>query len=92
MNGKATVYKADGTVINLERKPTLEECQEYVGGWIEIVHATVFNPTFKGQMIVNEEGHMKGLPVNAVGSKIYGNPNWPIVGDIIVLEGNYKLR
>lgn len=87
----AIIYYTNGTSKDLGHKPTLDEAQEIVGGWIELVHRTVGNPTFTGQMIVNEEGLMRGLPINKKGTEIYAMPDYFIVGNIIVLEGKYKL-
>lgn len=57
----------------------LDELQEFVGGYIEIVTAR------DGRLIVlNEEGKLNGLPVNVVATILYGNPDDAIVGDVLV--------
>lgn len=76
---RATIVRADGTVEELDRRPTLKEAQQVVGGWIELVK------TKDGRvLVVNEEGKMLNLPRNGFASSLYhGN----IVGDVLVLEG-----
>ena len=65
---KYTLIKYDGTVTARSRM-FLEEMQEFVGGYIEIV----------GNVICNEEGRLKNLPLNRT---------LPIfVGNIIIKEG-----
>jgi len=82
--GKATVVRVDGIETELDHRPTLEEAQRIVGGCIEFVKVGG-NRT----LVVDEEGKLKGKPVNRLitdryGSSIYGGY---IVGDAIVLEG-----
>lgn len=89
--GTATIYRTDGTSEVLDHKPSLEECQKIVGGYVEIVHRTRFNPSFQGQMLVNEDGYPMGLPVNRKGTEIYGDPDFCIVGNILVLTGDWML-
>ena len=57
---------------------TLGQLQEIVGGYIEILHL----PDNK-LMVVNEEGRLKGLPLNHKASILYNNL---IVGDVLVCE------
>lgn len=81
---KATIVRVDGTTEELDRRPTLTEAQQIVGGWAELVKVGD-NKT----LVVDEEGKLKGKPVNKkitqlYGSRIYGGY---IVGDVIVLEG-----
>ena len=81
VNGAREEYPpADG------RHYTLEEMQKAIGGgWIEIVH------TKDGRrMVLDEEGKLKGFPVNHVATALYpyGSQD-PIVGDVLVCdEGN----
>lgn len=82
--GKATVVKVDGSVQELDHRPTLKEAQQIVGGWIELVKVGG-NKT----LVVDDEGKMKNKLTNKVitdkyGSSIYGGY---VVGDVIVLEG-----
>ncbi len=57
-----------------------------VDGWIEIVRPGGLKKPFV--MIVNEEGLIKELPVNVVGSLMYGTPvhGSPIVGNIVIMK------
>ena len=62
---------------------TLEEMQKAIGGgYIQIVH------TKDGQlMVLDEEGKLKGFPVNPVATDlyVYGDQD-PIVGDVLVCD------
>lgn len=73
----------DGTMTAVSPKNgtdfSLEELNEFVGGYIEIVSTT------DGRiMVLNEEGKLNGLPVNLAATILYGNPNDVIVGDVLV--------
>jgi len=65
-----TLIKSDGTEETIERKITLEEAQELVGGYIEAVRMT----DKKLSLIVNEEGMLFGLPVNRNATRLV-HPN-----------------
>ncbi len=75
--------KADGTVETVQpqkgRHFTLPELQRYVGGYIELVPCVSPNR----QMFINEEGKLKGLPVNLKATLLYAGED-PIVGDVLV--------
>lgn len=66
--------------------PTLDSMQKFVGGYIEHVRPANLKPPYC--MIVNEEGLLQGLPVNLLGSFLYGSHvhGNPIVGDILILK------
>lgn len=62
--------------------------QQAIGGHFETVHTRLLVDYFKDPdviMLVDEEGIIKGLPVNAVGSALYGTIRHgsPIAGDLI---------
>ena len=61
--------------------------RQAVGGYVEAVHTGVMHKYFKAPvlMLVDEEGLIKNLPVNAVASHFYGyqNHGHVIVGDAI---------
>ena len=78
--GSAYILKADGTTVQLDHRPTFKEAREIVGGYIELVHCPP-----KCTLVVNEEGLMRGLPLNKEATALYGYST--IVGDVIVLEG-----
>tara|TARA_R100001463_G_scaffold85170_1_gene140069 strand:- start:412 stop:672 length:261 start_codon:yes stop_codon:yes gene_type:complete len=65
-----------------DEKPTLEKCQEFVGGYIEIVHYG------NKQIVVDEEGLLKGKPINVDATE---EANRTIVGDAMVLSGEARL-
>ena len=84
---KVRVIKPDGTEEGWQgdRHPTLEEMQGWVGGYIE--HVVVNLNGRKCDALVNEEGKLQGLPVNAKGTEmyVYGAED-PIVGNIAIFE------
>lgn len=62
--------------------------QQAIGGHFETVRTQLMVDYFKDPsviMLVDEEGLVKELPYNAVGSALYGTPQHgcPIVGDLI---------
>lgn len=64
------------------------DIQRAVGGCFETVHTKLMADYFRDPpviMLVDEEGLIKGLPCNAVGSALYGTAvhGNPIVGDLI---------
>lgn len=71
--------------------------QKAIGGYFEIVKTQKMFDYFKQPMIfmADEEGHVKRLPLNQLGSHFYGTERhgWPIAGDIIlaVPYGEYIL-
>ena len=72
------------TVLFMEKgeAPSLKDAQEFIGGYIEIVH------TMKGaQLIIDEVGRHKELPVNELASMLYGGP---IMGPAMILVGEAK--
>ncbi len=81
---KVTLIRADGTevVLTPEKKPTLEQMQVWVDGYIEVVHV-LYNGR-RCAMGVNEEGKLRNLPANTKASQIFGQT---IVGNVFILEG-----
>lgn len=84
--GQDTAYliKADGTVTAVKPKIgaifRLEEMQKIVGGYIEVAD------TSDGRrLVVNEDGKLKGLPLNEKATKLYRHRAYAcIVGDVLV--------
>ena len=67
-----------------DRRPSLQEAQELVGGLVQMVRS----PTKQDwQILVNEEGLLADLPFNDEATKICGTG---IVGPAIVLKGNAR--
>lgn len=64
----------------------LDGLKKIVGGWIEVVRPRRLEHPLC--MVCNEEGLLLGLPLNAVGSYLYGSDKHgnPIVGDIAILQ------
>jgi hypothetical protein len=77
---RAKVIGVDGSDrgFQTDNKLTLEELQELVGGYIQVVNC--WNGV---EMIVNEDGLSLGLPINAKASKIYGHGT--VVGAVVLL-------
>lgn len=71
------------------KKFTLKELQDFVGGYIEIVAVKDSALTQGNIMIVNEEGKLKDLDLNQIATAIYGNSNDFIVGDVLITKRKY---
>jgi hypothetical protein len=67
-----------------KKAPSLERAQKLVGGLVEMVRSPT-NPDI--QVLVNEEGLLKGLPFNEEASKMCDTG---IVGDAIILKGDAR--
>tara|TARA_Y100000310_G_scaffold318729_1_gene373146 strand:- start:96 stop:350 length:255 start_codon:yes stop_codon:yes gene_type:complete len=78
----ATLFKTDNTVEAVKPKQgesfSLKELQGYVGGYIELVKLRDGT-----NLVVNEEGLMRRLPVNEEASHI---ANRVIVGDALLVH------
>ena len=81
----ATIIKSDGQCIETQPKNKtdfkLEELQEIVGGYIEVL--TLNDEEI---MVINEEGKVDGLPLNLKATDIYALDF--IVGDVLVCKSN----
>jgi len=80
----ATLYKTDGTKVTVKGTGkrgalTLEQMQEAVGGFVEVVAI----PYKAIRVLVNEEGRFKGLPLNEKVSAMVGVL---VVGDALVAD------
>lgn len=69
--------------------PNYDIINDAVGGWYEHVHPKGLEYPYC--MMVNEEGLMHRLPLNLLGSLLYGTQQHgqPIVGNIIILKEGY---
>lgn len=74
-----TIYLDDS-----DERPTLKKLQEFVGGYIEIVSSV----DMKKQVVVDEEGLIKGKPYNEDASEEAG---MNLVGDAVILSGNARV-
>ena len=54
------------TIFIEDKKPTLEEMQEFVGGYIEVVTL----PDYR-QIVINEEGKLLNLPINMIATNLF---------------------
>ena len=90
------VMSEDGSYITIylsdeDGEPTLKAMQEAVGGYIEVVYAENGD-----QIIIDEEGRLKGKPINEDASEHWLGDRWDndtanIVGDAIILSGKARL-
>lgn len=87
---KGIVIDADNTAKVQEfSEPAYKSIGAAVGGWIEIVHPRQLPSPYC--MIVNDEGLLRGLPLNMLGSVFYetGKHGHPIVGNIVLVKDGY---
>lgn len=86
MKKEAYILKASGKVIETKPKNgtdfSLEELNEIVGGYIEVIRTINDNQI----MVLNEEGKLKHLPVNQRATALYPNLADIIVGDVLVCD------
>ena len=84
MQKRVTIIRADNSVeiLKPDKKPTLEQMQKWVGGYIETLDVRYEGKA--GTMVVNEEGRIYNLSPNLVASEIAG---LLILGDVFILEG-----
>ena len=78
-------------------EPTLTEMQKFVGGYIEVVQSS----DTKHDIILDEEGKLKGKPLNKEATELYlgeeqddTSAGWDfdyIVGDVMILSGDARL-
>ena len=86
----AQIIKVNGNIVEIEPKNgkdfKLDELQKIVGGYIEIVYL------LGGKiMVVDEEGKLKGYPMNPKATEVFQNSCKyfsldVIVGDVLVCE------
>ncbi len=69
--------------------PLYELMHKVVGGYYENVNPRRLKQGYV--MIVNEEGLLHGLPINAIGSYLYETDKHgsPIAGDVLILKYGY---
>ena len=70
-----------GVLNTKDEKPTLEQAQAIVGGWIEMI--TVGDM----QVLFDEEGLLKQLPLNEKASEMFGRP---LYGPVLILENEAR--
>ena len=85
----SVIYRADGLKEPISPKNgknfQLEELQEIVGGYIEIIHL----PTLEKKMVMNEDGKAMELPINRLATEIlrdaYATSDI-VVGDVLICD------
>jgi len=84
MENKVILLNVNGTreVLSPEQKPTLQQMQGWVGGYIETIRVQYGNR--RATLVVNEEGLAKNLPVNSQASRIAG---FSVGGNAFILCG-----
>jgi hypothetical protein len=85
----ATLIGVDGTEREVTPAAgssfTLLEMRDMIGGWIEVVG--LCDEEDAGRfLVVDEDGKMKGLPINLKASLLYANPFDHIVGPALLVE------
>ena len=79
--------KNDWFVIEDQNEPTLEQAQDFVGGFVELINLK--EKQFLVKFLVNEDDLLEGLPFNAKASALAGIP---LVGPVLVLTGKARWR
>lgn len=71
-------------------EPLYQTVGAAVGGYIEHVKPMGLKPPFC--MIVNEEGLLRGLPINKIGCDLYGTQlhGHPIVGTAVIMKDGFR--
>ncbi len=89
---KAIVIKADNSVFMIDVEQNGEPLYELVRKTVDGFMEHIYFPGFPGYIgTVDEEGKLKGKPVNVLATRLYQNPLDCLVGDIIILKyGTYK--
>ena len=76
------LLKANGdlTTLGIKEDLSLDVIQDAVGGYFEYVRCTIPD----GEILVNEEGRLLGLPVNEIASIYFCPRHQFVVGDVII--------
>lgn len=83
---KKTIWvSVDGSVRETAERPTLEQMQEWVGGYIE--RTVVKYEGVQCSMYVNEDGHALGLPPNARATNLLAIATHESSGVLMALLG-----
>ena len=68
-------------ITNTKDDPTLEQAQQFVGGYVELVRVK------DGVLLIDEEGRLKDKETNPKASALYGDT---IVGPAIFISNKIK--
>ena len=86
----ALIVTAENSIRRVEYTPPhYDVLREAVGGWYEHVHPMGLKRPYS--MMVNEEGLLLNLPMNLLGSILYGTKfhGQTIVGNIVFVKDGY---
>jgi hypothetical protein len=88
MENKMLIIKTNGDIgyVRFEKKPSLKQMQDIVGGYIEITTIPFLEEQGDYIAIVNEEGMLNRLPVNHLTNALFGAY---LYGDIIIMKKEY---
>lgn len=83
---KGLLATTDGKVEIVSLNGTWQEMADIVGGYIEVVRTPM--PFENDVFVVNEDGYRLNLPLNLLGSFLYGTHvhGSPILGDMLILQ------
>lgn len=84
---KALLIPVDGKPHFSDIPDDLHGMQSVVGGYLEVVGVHDLRPDMI--MVIDEEGKLKGKPVNRLASMIYCSPWDHIVGDAFIVKRGY---
>ena len=87
---KAILVTTDNAVNVIDlAEPYYKSFQKAVGGFFEIVRPLTITGPYR--MLINEEGKIEGLPLNQIGSLLYGSfiHGDPIVGNLLILKEGF---
>ena len=70
-----------GALSRAEEKPTLEQAQAIVGGYVEMINRGDY------QILVNEEGMIQNMPLNEKATDMFGVA---LYGPVLLLEGDAR--
>ena len=99
MKGTQTIIKTNGEVISTEitKSPGFEAFQKIVGGNIELIGGfETYEGKPAGLALCNEEGKLKGLPINQKATRAWRDalgfdPGDILVGDVVIITGDDEL-
>jgi hypothetical protein len=83
------VLNADGTSVALREPQAISDVMIRLGEHLDVATVNTGDRTDRVIMCVDDFGHDKHLPVNAVATALYGT-GWPILGNAIVVTDNER--
>lgn len=79
------LVEVSGNAVKISDEVTLEVAQQKVGGYVQVVRGHWHGAPC--QILMDEEGKLKGKKLNMAATFAYGNNNDHIVGDVVILTG-----